>query len=132
MKSPSLPSERSFGFLFTVVFGLLAAQSIYSASSFVLTLTFAVATILLLVVTVIAPRRLSQLNKVWFKLGILLGKIFSPIILGAIFFILITPVALVARMLGRDELRIKKQKTKSFWVERDPTGPQPESFKNQF
>ena len=132
MKSPSLPSERSFGFLFTVVFGLLAAQIFYSASSIVLTLTFAVAAILLLAVTIMTPGRLSSLNKAWFKLGILLGKIVTPIVLGAIFFFLITPVGIVARMLGRDELKTKKRLTKSFWVKRDPVGPQADSFKNQF
>lgn len=62
----------------------------------------------------------------------LLGKIVSPIVLGIIFFLLISPVALVTRAFGRDALRLKAAETGSLWITRTPPGPDPESFKNQF
>ena len=79
-----------------------------------------------------APQILSPLNRLWFSLGLLLGKIVSPIVLGLIFFLLITPVSLVTRLFGRDELKIKKRTVESYWVDRSPPGPPSESFKNQY
>jgi hypothetical protein len=72
------------------------------------------------------------LNKLWFGLGILLGKIISPIVLGIMFFILITPVALATRAFGRDELKLKKRNLNTYWVSRNPAGPAKDSFKNQY
>jgi len=65
-------------------------------------------------------------------LGHLLGRIVSPIVLGLIFFVLITPVALFGRVAGRDPLRLKPRAISSYWVKREPAGPTPDSFKNQF
>lgn len=132
MKSPSLPSERSFGLLFTIILVLCAGYSYYRAWSLTWILAMAVAAFLLLVVTLLNPTYLRPFNKAWFKLGLLLGSIVSPIVLGLIFFALITPVAIIGKLLGRDELRIKKRTANSYWVERDPKGPAPESFKYQF
>ncbi len=76
---------------------------------------------------------LRPLNWLWYQLGQLLGKVVSPIVLGSIFFLLLTPVSLVTRMFGRDELRLTKSKgQQSYWIERSPPGPEPTSFKNQF
>lgn len=82
--------------------------------------------------TVIAPTLLAPLNKAWYQLGLMMGRVVSPVVLGALFFIVITPVALFMRLIGRDALRIKKQQVPSYWIKRDPTGPMPESFKDQF
>ena len=84
------------------------------------------------VVTSLAPKLLQPLNNTWHELGILLGKIFNPITLGFIFFLLITPVGLISRFFGRDELRMNKISMSSYWIDRVPPGPAPESFKNQF
>jgi hypothetical protein len=62
----------------------------------------------------------------------LLGKIVSPIVLGLIFFVLITPAALITRLFGRDELKIKKRTVESYWVDRSTLGLESESFKNQY
>jgi len=75
---------------------------------------------------------LTPLNKAWMKLGDLLGKVISPIVLGIIFFVLLAPVALVTRLLGRDELRLKMSNSSSYWIDRTPPGPAGDSFKNQF
>lgn len=87
---------------------------------------------LLCLLTVIAPSRLSPLNRLWFRLGVLLGKVVSPLVLGVMFFLLITPAALVTRLLGRDALMLKKRSVSSYWVDRIPPGPPGDSFKNQF
>ena len=71
-------------------------------------------------------------NKLWFKFGLLLGKIISPIVLGLIFFVIITPVGLLMRLAGRDELQLKLNDSHTHWKIRSPVGPQPDSFKNQY
>ena len=130
----TLPSERSFGLLFGVVFALLAAYGWFFKSwplAVLLSLVAIAVTFVLL--GFVAPKVLSPLNWLWFQLGQLLGKIVSPIVLGAIFFLMLTPVSLVTRLFGRDELRLKRKASQtSYWLDRAPPGPEPESFKNQF
>ena len=79
-----------------------------------------------------APGILSPFNKAWYRLGLLMGKVVSPIVLGILFFIVISPVAIVTRLFGRDILLLRKRNVNSYWIERNPPGPQPESFKEQF
>jgi hypothetical protein len=98
-------------------------------------LGFASVSALFLLVTLTAPRLLTPLNRAWMALGHLLGRIISPIVLGVMFFGLITPVALVQRLSGRDALRLRAfrdPKLASHWVRRDPVGPAPESFRRQY
>jgi hypothetical protein len=129
---PKLPSERRFGMTFAVVFAALAVywfirgrdQTTYIA---LFATSFAIGFI-----AVAIPRILSPLNKAWFHLGEFLGRIVSPIVLGIIFFGLLTPIAVVARLLGRDELHLKRRTVLSYWITRSPPGPSGESFKNQF
>lgn len=126
------PTERSFGTLFAVVIALIAG---YAASkgwqlAFVVGLSVAAAAFAL--AALLAPRTLAPLNRLWFRLGILLGTIVSPIVLGAMFFLIITPVGVITRLFGRDALRLHKRTTTTYWIARNPVGPEPESFKNQF
>jgi hypothetical protein len=127
-----LPSERSFGLLFVLVFALSGGYTLYKSLPSVVTIVLFVAAALLSVVTFVTPKSLAPLNSAWFSLGMLLSKIVSPVVLGIIFFLLITPVAVIARIFGRDQLKLRKQATLSCWVDRNPTGPDPQSFKNQF
>ena len=83
-------------------------------------------------VTLLAPQALTRLNRLWYDLGMLLGKITSPVVLGVIFFVLITPVALALRLFGRDYLKMRKRSVESYWVDRSPPGPPSDSFKNQY
>ena len=130
----TLPSERSFGLLFGAVFALLAAYGWFFKSwSSVVELSLLGVALAFVLLGFVAPKILSPLNWLWFQLGQLLGKIVSPIVLGAIFFLLLTPVSLVTRLFGRDELRLKRKASQtSYWLDRAPPGPAPESFKNQF
>lgn len=81
---------------------------------------------------VFAPKVLQPLNELWFQFGVLLGRFVSPVILGLMFFLLITPVAVCMRLVNRDALRMKKRKAPSYWLDRDPVGPAPESYTQQF
>jgi hypothetical protein len=128
---PKLPSNNKFGWFFSAVFAMIA---IYSFNQKIKTFAYA-ATLLFFIfvaVTFFAPQLLTRLNRLWYTLGSLLGKVVSPLVLGVIFFVLISPIALITRLFGRDELKIKKSFSKSYWVDRLPPGPPSNSFKNQF
>jgi Saxitoxin biosynthesis operon protein SxtJ len=128
----ALPSERKFGVLFTFVFGLLAAYGAWKAWSSAVVGAGVALSVLLGLATLIKPTVLAPLNRAWFALGLLLGRIVSPIVLGVMFFGLITPMAVVARLFGRDELRLKPRQASSYWRDRLDATPATESFKNQF
>ena len=126
-----LPSNRKFGLFFTSVFAILASWFYWRYESALTPLFFAISGCFALI-TALAPNLLQPLNHIWFFLGKLLGKIVHPVVLALLFFILITPISLVSRLFGRDELKLKKRFVQSFWIERVPIGPAPESFKNQY
>jgi hypothetical protein len=131
-----LPSNRSFGWLFVAIFVLLAGLRWYR-EGFANTASrpvwlFAGAALLIAAITLVAPSLLTPFNRAWMKLSEILGKVVSPIVLGIIFFVLITPFALVTRLFGRDSLRLKPRQTASYWIDRTPPGPPPESLHNQF
>ena len=133
-QTQTLPSERSFGLLFTAVFALLAGYGWFIKGwSQSVVFSFAGAALAFGLLGLTAPKVLRPLNWLWFQLGQLLGKIVSPVVLGVIFFLLLTPVSLATRLFGRDELRLKRKAAQtSYWLDRAPPGPESESFKNQF
>ena len=127
-----LPSERTFGLVFIGVFLIAAAYGWHKDFSTTFIEVFLVLAAAFMACTVIAPKVLRPLNKAWYQLGLFLGKFVSPIVLGILFFIVITPVAIVMRIAGRDALMLKKRNVNSYWIDRKPPGPEPESFKEQF
>ncbi len=126
-----LPTNQKFGWFYAGVFITFAIYSFLiglkelAATELFLSVIFAA-------VTLISPWLLSPLNRLWYRLGLLLGEIVSPIVLGIIFFLLITPISLIMRLSGRDELKMKKRSVDSYWVARSPPGPSSDSFKNQY
>tara|TARA_S200000501_G_C20426501_1_gene570347 strand:+ start:180 stop:578 length:399 start_codon:yes stop_codon:yes gene_type:complete len=125
-----LPSNRKFGFFFTFVCVAAAAYFYHSAYVSWACLFIAAASIFLLI-TLIKSAVLLPLNKLWMRFGLLLGMIVSPIVLGIIFFGLFAPIAMLMRLCGRDELRLKFTQKASHWISRnEPISS--ESFKNQF
>lgn len=89
--------------------------------------------LILVELSFLVPRAVVPLNRLWFELGILLGKIVSPIIMGVIYFLVVTPIGLCRRMLGKDSLTSSLlPQAKTYWVERDPPGPEPEDLPRQF
>jgi len=123
-----ISSNRSFGFLFFVVFFVISLWPLRSQGdlrlwAFILSLVF-------LVLGVLNSKFLTPLNKLWIRFGILLGSIVSPIVMGAVFFIVVTPTGIIMRLLGKDLLRINKNKTIStYWINRDK---QKKTMKKQF
>jgi hypothetical protein len=124
-------SDRGFGLVFAGFFALVSAISWWrDHTGWHWTLPVAVA---FLAVAYTFPRLLSPLNKLWLKFGLLLYKVMNPLILGLLFFITITPIGLIMRVFGKDFLRLRMDRAaKSYWIERRPPGPPPQSMKNQF
>ena len=125
-----LPSNRKFGFFFTFVFAVSAAYFYYSAN-LSWAYVFITAALVFLFVTLFKRDALLPLNKLWMRFGLLLGMIVSPIVLGIIFFGLFTPIAMLMRVSGRDELGLKFTQKSSHWISRgEPI--KSDSFKHQF
>lgn len=126
-----LPSDRSFGWTFTVVFLIVTAWAVWRGHGW-WTWTAGIAGAFALCAAIV-PALLHPLNVVWMKFGLLLHRIVNPVVLGAIYFLVFTPVALAMRAAGRDALlRRLEPDRRSYWVERDPPGPKVENFPQQF
>jgi len=126
-----LPSNRKFGFFFTFIFAVLATYFFHIEST-VFLYGFAITSILFLTVTLVHAESLSRLNRLWMAFGLLLGKIVNPVVMGIIFFGLFSPISLLMRLLGRDELRLKLNKRTSHWRIRNHADGINNHFKNQF
>ena len=120
-------SNKSFGIVFFVVFLLIAIYPLINNGELRIW-SFSIS-IIFLVLGLINSKILTPLNKLWFKFGLLLGKIVSPVIMGIIFFLVVTPTAIIMRIIGKDLLNLKFNNKKSYWIEK--TGPK-SKMKNQF
>ena len=124
-------SNRAFGLVFTVFFlliGLLPLLHGHAIRMWALLLAGGVLVLALAVPAVLAPA-----NRLWTKLGLVLHKIVSPIALGILFFLVVTPTGLLMRLLGKDPLRLRFDRSAdSYWIDRTPPGPDADSLKNQF
>jgi hypothetical protein len=126
-----LNDSIKFGLTISFVLCSAAFYNYYSGFNFAAISLFMLS-VLFLIATILKMQLLAQLNTIWHKLGDLLGKITSPIILGIIFYILITPTAIITRLFGRDQLRLKKSGNSSYWQNRKTDTSISISFKNQF
>ena len=127
MDDIKISSNRSFGVVFFIVFSLIALYPLtYGAEIRVWSL---IISLIFLILGLLNSKILTPLNKIWFKFGILLGKIVSPLIMGIIFFLVVTPTGFIMRLLGKDLLNLKYNKKKSYWIEK--SGPK-SKMKNQF
>lgn len=132
LPDPPLPSERKFGIFFATIFAALALWWVYRGNGIAAAIA-AAAAVVTLGLALAAPGLLAGPNRLWFKLGLLLGRIVSPIVLGVLFFLLITPVGLVMKVIGRDVLNRRFDPSRpTYWIARDPPGPAGDSFRNQF
>ena len=124
-------SDRSFGIVFAVVFALVGLLPLVSGGA-VRLWSLAIGAAFLLVALAI-PSILAPLNRLWLRFGLLLHKIVSPLVLGIMFFLVITPMGVLMRAFGKDLLRLKlDRQLASYWIERTPPGPPPESLRDQF
>ena len=122
-----LPSNRSFGIVFFVVFLIIAVWPLKSNGD--IRIIPICISLVFLILGLFNSNFLKPLNFLWMKFGILLGNIISPIVMGIIFFLVVTPIAIIMKILGKDILGIKKNNKKTYWINK--TGPK-SKMKNQF
>ena len=124
-----LPSNKSFGLTFGTVFLIIFLYVSLNYSNVILILTLISISIIFYFLGYINSKLLNPLNFVWFKFGIFLGKIISPIILGIIFFLVVTPTGIVMRLFKKDILSLKFNSENTYWINKEPTKSK---MKNQF
>jgi nitrate reductase NapE component len=124
-------SNRSFGWVFTAVFLIIAVWPLVSGGM-VRWWSLSVAAAFALV-TVAAPKLLALPNRLWLRFGLLLNRIISPVVLALLFYFVVTPMGALMRVFGKDTLRLRRHATDtSYWIKRDPPGPKPDSMNHQF
>ena len=120
-------SNRSFGLVFFIFFLIISIYPLINDQS--IRYWALIVSIIFLIFGLLNSKILTPLNKVWFKFGIFLGKIISPLIMSIIFFLVVTPIGLLMRLFGKDVLKLKYNNNKSYWIENN--GPK-SKMKNQF
>ena len=127
MDEVKIGSNKSFGIVFFIVFFIISIYPLLSHNE--IRLWSLIISIIFLVLGLLNSKLLTPLNKVWFKFGILLGKIVSPLVMGIIFFFVVTPIGILMRILKKDLLNLKFNKKTTYWIEKnDPKS----KMKNQF
>ncbi len=124
-------SDRSFGIVMAAVFALISLLNLWHVGrSWPWTSGIAA---LCLAAALFYPATLRPFNRLWLKFGLLLHKVVNPIVMALLFFGTVLPTGLIMRALGKDPLRLKRQpNASSYWIERRPPGPSPETMKDQF
>ena len=122
-----ISSNKSFGVVFFIVFFLFGIWPALKGNdirywSISLSLIF-------LILGLLNSKLLTPLNRLWFKFGIILGNFIAPIIMGLVFFLVVTPIGLIMKLLGKDLINLKKNKDKTYWIEKKEIKT---SMKNQF
>ncbi len=127
LKNREIESNKNFGIIFFIVFLILALIPLKNNGE--IKLWSLIISIIFLYLAIINSKILTPFKKIWIKLGMILGKVISPLIMGLIFFLIITPIGLIIRLFGKDLLNLKFNKKKSYWIEKK----EPKSkMKNQF
>ena len=126
-KNIKVSTNRSFGIVFFLFFFIISIFPLFKDEG--IRIWAIILAIIFLILGLLNSSALSPLNKIWFKFGILLGNFISPIVLGLIFFTVVTPTALIMRALGKDLLNLKNNNKKSYWIEKSPVKSK---MKNQF
>lgn len=127
-------SDRGFGCTVgTILMVIGAAKTVMAGSvALVASLIFAVGGVLLLL-GIVAPTRLSLLNRLWLKLGAAISTVVNPIVLAVLFFAAVTPMAMIMRLAGKRPLRLAFDRTAaSYWIAREPPPPRPSTMRQQF
>ena len=127
MDDIKISSNKSFGIVFFVVFLIIATYPLINGDE--LRLWSLIISIIFLFLGLVNSKILNPLNKLWFKFGIFLGKIISPLVMGIIFFLVVTPIGLLMRLLNKDLLNLRFNNNGSYWIEK--TEPK-SKMKNQF
>ena len=121
-------SNKSFGIVFFIVFLIISFYPLINQEN--IRVWSLIISLIFLILGLLNSNFLRPLNKIWFRFGLLLGKVVSPIIMSIIFFLVVTPIGLLMRLFGKDVLNLKLNKKKSsYWIEK--VGPK-SKMKNQF
>jgi len=127
MDEIKISSNRSFGIVFFIVFSLIALYPLLKGND--LRIWSLVISFVFLALGLINSQILTPLNRLWFKFGLLIGKLISPLIMAIIFFMVVTPIGFIMRLLKKDLLNLKNNKKETYWINK--TG-QKSKMKNQF
>ncbi len=124
---PKIGSNKSFGVVFFIVFFIVSLWPLLNSNE--IRIWALILSIIFLTLGLINSQILTPLNKLWFKFGILLGNIISPIVMGIIYFVVVTPIAFLLKVFQKDVLSLKKTKQASYWKNKEKYSS---SMKNQF
>ena len=127
MKDIKISTNKSFGLVFFVVFFLISVYPLLNAEN--IRFWSLIVAIIFLTLGLLNSKILTPLNKIWFKFGLLLGSIVSPIVMSIIFFFVVTPISFIMKILGKDILNLKRNNNNTYWIEK--SGPK-SKMKNQF
>lgn len=124
-------SDRAFGLVFAVLFTVIGLWPLIDGGP--LRWWSIIMAAALVVISTTFPQILAPFNRVWFLFGLLLHKIVSPLVMGMLFYLTVTPTALIMRILGKCPLALSFDKeASSYWIKRDPPGPEPKTMERQF
>ena len=126
-KNLKLPSNRNFGIVFFIVFLIIALWPILKQNE--IRIWSLILSFIFFVLGLINSKLLTPLNKLWFKFGILLGNIISPIVMGIVFFLVVTPTGLIMKLFRKDPMNLKKNKSDTYWIKKEKNLSR---MKNQF
>ncbi len=126
-KDIKISSNRSFGIVFFVVFLLIGLYPLLKGDN--IRIWSLILAIIFIVLGLVNSKLLSPINLLWFKFGILLGRFISPVVMGIIFFLVVTPTAFILRLFGKDVLNLKKNNEPTYWIENKDKSSR---MKNQF
>ena len=126
-KNIKLPTNRNFGIVFSIVFLLIALWPLLKQND--IRIWSLIISIIFLILGLLNSNILLPLNKLWFKFGILLGSIVAPIVMGIVYFLVVTPTGIIMRMFRKDLLNLKKNNKNTYWIDKDNSNS---NLKNQF
>ena len=127
MKEIKLPTNKNFGTVFFLVFLIISLFPFLKNDN--IRIWSIIIALIFLVLGLLNSKILTPLNKIWFRFGIILGNFVSPIVMGIVFFTIVTPTSLIMRVLGKNLLNLKKGNKKTYWIERSKIKSK---MKNQF
>jgi hypothetical protein len=122
-----IATNKSFGIIFFLFFIIVSIFPLFKEGN--IRIWSLIIAVIFLILGLFNSKALTPLNKIWFKLGILLGSFVSPIVMGVVFFVIVTPTSLVMRALGKNLLNLKKGNKKTYWIEKSKIKSK---MKNQF
>jgi hypothetical protein len=116
LKNIKISSNRNFGVFFFIFFMIISLFLLFKDGN--VRVWAVVVAITFLILGLLNSSVLSPLNKIWFKFGVLLGNLISPIIMGLVFFIVVTTTSFIMKVFGKDLLNLKKNNKKSYWIKK--------------